>query len=222
LILVAYLAYHSLPPGEPPLELVLGFDRALLDAHGSFQGVLVGPKADALFAVLTRPENLRFKERVAAEEDGSFKQLIPYAAFVKPTGEVFTYRRTKKVGEQRLAGKFALGVGGHINPVDGDPGGAAYLAAYRRELHEEIEIDSPGPVHHEVVGLLNDDSDKVGQVHFGVVHLVRLPRGADVRLREDTLSTGAFRSLRDIQESRSDFENWSQLVIDEVLAKLEL
>ena len=36
--------------------------------------------------------------------------------------------------------------------------------ALRRELDEEVEVDSPGTMSR--VGLINDDSTPVGQVHL--------------------------------------------------------
>ena len=61
----------------------------------------------------------RYMKRSLAEEDPSFKQLIPYA-IIMSGGQVFKYRRGVKGGESRLHGLISVGVGGHISAVDED------------------------------------------------------------------------------------------------------
>lgn len=60
-----------------------------------------------------------FLRRSWCEKDTDFLQLIPYVVFHRTTlngeKEVFVYQRTKLVGEERLAGNYSIGIGGHIN-----------------------------------------------------------------------------------------------------------
>ena len=78
-----------------------------------------------------------FVERRHAETDATLKQIIPYCVVVRG-GDVFLTRRTSKGGDARLFGKRSIGIGGHINPVDG----ADVLAlGLRREIEEELTID---------------------------------------------------------------------------------
>ena len=63
-----------------------------------------------------------FVERRWAEHDSSFKQVIPYTV-VTHGDEVLLLKRLEQGGEARLHGKLSIGVGGHINPVDGDGNG---------------------------------------------------------------------------------------------------
>ena len=154
-----------------------------------------------------------FVERRHAERDPMLKQVIPYALFERGTGgELFLMRRLGKGGEARLHGKMSVGVGGHINPVDGasDP----LRAGLEREVEEEVEVD--GAWEASPVGILNDDATAVGAVHFGLVYRVRT-EGA-VRVRETDALEGAFTPreevLRLLREERPRFETWSALLLD--------
>src|SRR5262245_66513838 len=59
-----------------------------------------------------------FVERERAERTPAWKQLIPYCV-VAADERVLLMRRRAKGGEARLYGKLSIGVGGHINPIDG-------------------------------------------------------------------------------------------------------
>ena len=152
-----------------------------------------------------------FVERRQAERDPSLKQVIPYALFERD-GEIFLMRRLAKGGEARLHGKLSVGVGGHINPVDGDAD--PLEAGLRREVEEEVEVE--GTWEATPVGILNDDATAVGAVHFGLVYRVRPP--GPVRVREKDALEGAFTSRDEVQrllrEERPRFETWSALLLD--------
>ena len=112
----------------------------------------------------------RFIDRPMAENDPSLKQIIPYS-YLSWEGKVFLLRRLAAQTEARLHHKLSIGVGGHINPCD--PGAGSLLeAGALRELHEEIEVRSPFKLSLE--GYLNDESNAVGQVHFGLVYRIDL------------------------------------------------
>ena len=88
-----------------------------------------------------------FVERRHAELDSSFKQVIPYCLVVR-RGEVFLMRRLAGGGEARLHGKRTVGVGGHINPVDGMGAGDDVVAeglrrARRRAVRAARLVRSP-------------------------------------------------------------------------------
>jgi predicted NUDIX family phosphoesterase len=172
-----------------------------------------------------------FLERRQAERDSSFKQIIPYT-LVTHRGEVLLMRRLPRGGEARLHGKLSVGVGGHINPVDLQAGGAeggpkggtrsgssagldVLDMGCRRELEEEIHIR--GPYTLEAVGAINDDSSDVGSVHFGLVNVARCET-PEVAIRETDMLEGSFVSMAALAEQarveRERFETWSALIID--------
>ncbi|MFT3991519.1 MAG: hypothetical protein QM680_08910 [Luteolibacter sp.] len=200
-------------------EQVLVVPRSLFNEIGAFEGVKT-EGIDAAVAKLLAPENHFFMDRAEAEEDPTHKQLIPYCVF-RCGDRVLHYTRGKAGGESRLHAKISVGVGGHVNPVDmgeGRTGPAAYHAAVTREIEEELELQGSHP--HRIVALLNDESNAVGQVHLGVIHLVELSSDA-VASREDALTDLGFAKLELLNGEWFDrLETWSQFCI-RYLAELD-
>jgi len=193
-------------------EEVLVVPRALFDEIGAFQGIRT-ERLDEAISRLLDPDSHFFLDREAAEDDPSHKQLIPYCVF-RCGDRILHYTRGKAGGESRLHAKISVGVGGHVNPVDmdgGKTGAATYHAAVTREIEEELEL--PADHEHRIVALLNDDSNPVGQVHLGIVHLVELSSEA-VSSREDALLDLGFSSLEDLNGPLFErLETWSQFCI---------
>ena len=205
-------------------EQVLVFERALLEEIGEFQGI-TGDVQKYLDKILDKSTN-RYSLRYVAEEDESLKQIIPYVLFYCD-GEVFSYVRGKDAGETRLRGNRSVGIGGHINPCDeslfatGNRSSdtATYLEAVEREIAEEVVVDEP--FKPEIIGLINDDSNPVGRVHFGIVHLCRL-ESQSVRKKERQITASGFIPVSDLAgERREELESWSALAID-LLREIDL
>ncbi len=152
-------------------------------------------------------EHYLFVPRYLVEEDPSLKQIIPYAV-VTYNGSIFLLRRFAVQDEKRLADKFSIGVGGHINPLPFMNTGIIEKGL-RREINEEISI--PGGYNATVMGFINDDSNPVGQVHLGIVYHVETanPR---VEVREIELMAGGFRSATEVLKYRPRMETWSQML----------
>ena len=193
-------------------ELVLVVKRELFEELGVFDGL----RTDGMDVAVERlldPANHFFMDRAEAEEDPSFKQLIPYCVF-RHGEHILHYTRGKSGGESRLHAKISVGVGGHINPVDADSGRTGpevYHAAVARELEEELEL--PGGQSQRIIGLLNDDSNPVGRVHLGIVHLIDIESDA-VASREDALANLGFSPLADLNgEHFERLETWSAFCV---------
>jgi predicted NUDIX family phosphoesterase len=196
-------------------ERVLVVPSSELDRLGRFQGF--SAEADRYMKALLVPELMQYRPRSQVEDDPGFKQIIPYVVF-RCADAVFCYLRGKSQGEARLHRLRSLGVGGHVSEQDAQGGKSldAYESAMRRELDEEVVVASPGRISR--VGLINDDSTPVGQVHLGVVHLFDLER-PQVTAREEGLADSGFIPLATILPARHEFETWSQICIDAVLKK---
>jgi len=195
-------------------ERVLVVPSAEFDALGRFQGF--SPEADRYLDALLRPGLATFRARSEVEDDPSFQQIIPYVVF-RSGGLVFTYVRGQSGGESRLRRLRSLGVGGHVSEADAEGRGTveAYELALRRELDEEVDVRSPGRMAR--LGLINDDSNPVGLVHLGVVHLCDLDR-LDITPREDALADPEFLPVLGLQARREEFETWSRFCIDVLTA----
>lgn len=195
-------------------ERVLVVPGAELDRLGRFQGF--SAEADRYLTALLVPELMEYRPRSEVETDPGYKQIIPYVVF-RYADTIFCYTRGKSQGEARLHRLRSLGVGGHVSEEDAQAGKSleAYESAMRRELDEELAVASPGRISR--VGLINDDSTPVGQVHLGVVHLFEL-ENPHVTAREEGLADARFLPLATIRTIRQEFETWSQICIDSILA----
>jgi predicted NUDIX family phosphoesterase len=194
-------------------QKVLVVPSAEFDRLGRFQGF--HPVADRYLDALLVPELVQFLPRSSVEDDPSFKQIIPYVILAHGD-RVFCYLRGKSQGEARLHRLRSLGVGGHIEDVDADGRGTrdAYEMAMRRELEEEVEVAAPGEL--KVVGLINDDSNEVGQVHLGVVHWYELEK-PEARPREEGLADAEFLTFDELLARKEEFETWSKFCIEALI-----
>ena len=167
------------------------------------------PASESLVKSLLENPQLFFMQRDLAENDPNYKQLIPYVVFQSPKG-FFSYQRGKASSETRLRMLRSLGVGGHIEKEDGDIGQNSYIKGLWRELKEEVGIDPSNNI--QLLGFLNDDSNEVGKVHLGIVHLYQLET-SDLESKELNLTDCKFSSISKIKEEEESFETWSRLLI---------
>lgn len=201
-----------------PQEDVLVVPRSLLEQAGMFQGFC--GEVDRYLPTLLDPQQTLWMPRAAAEDDPSFKQLIPYCVLSWRAEDgvphYFAYTRGGGQSEARLRAKRSVGIGGHIASTDGEHGDdASYEAGMHRELAEEVAIG--GQFRSRCVGLINDDATPVGSVHLGIVHILELER-PEVQSREAELIECGFEPLARLLADRERFETWSQIALDAVAA----
>jgi predicted NUDIX family phosphoesterase len=189
-------------------ERVLVVPTAVFHRLSLFQGF--SPRVADYLPALLDPAHLRYLPRAVAETDPTFKQLIPYVV-LRWRDQVFHYTRGRAGTETRLQARRSLGIGGHICAEDGAASADPYLAGLRRELEEEVSLETP--YAERALGLINDDRTPVGQVHLGVVHLFDLaePR---VVCRDEALVAHGFAALVDLRRRRDEFETWSQFLLE--------
>jgi predicted NUDIX family phosphoesterase len=205
---------------EAHLERVLVVPTELFHQLGHFQGF--SGDVDRYLGELLLPEHTSYRTRADVEKDASFKQLIPYVIFrhidAAGTQTVFQYTRGKGMGEGRLHSKRSVGIGGHISAIDAATNGSGnpYEEGMRRELEEEVAIDTPYTA--QCVGMINDDETDVGRVHLGVVHLFDVER-PDVQPRETDIIECGFRPVAEILADLSGFETWSAICMKALFGK---
>jgi predicted NUDIX family phosphoesterase len=181
-------------------ELVLCIPRELVPGGLAWRGVRAisfGP----LLAAVRRAGS--YRPRAEVEDDAAWKQVIPYLALFDGS-LIFLMRRTRAGGDARLHERYSIGIGGHINPGDGDP-----LGGLSREWAEELAADFE-PVF-EPIGLLNDDDDPVGAVHLGLVFAADAA-GRPVSIRETHKLSGEFVPLEQVADVADQLETWSALL----------
>ncbi len=157
----------------------------------------------------------QFITRSDAEQDPSYKQLIPYCLIQDRDNDLLCYQR--RGTEKRLHGLFSLGVGGHINPEDASATSGFSLArTLRRALEREVSEETgfvPPEQSYTCKGLIYEDASPVGTVHIGIVYLVSVDRN-QIRAGEE-LGQIRWISLTDtaqaMQNKSMQFEHWSEL-----------
>lgn len=202
-------------------EQVLVVERKVLEQIGIFQGAMLEVERyqDNLFA----PGILKFMQRSQAETNPSYKQLIPYV-IMSNGGKYFSYVRGQRAGESRLIGQRSIGIGGHINPVDNEVPlfdtnfRKMYFSAVEREVAEEVSVKTKHT--DSIVALLNDDSNEVGSVHLGIVHLWILDE-PKVEKREQIITQMAFMTPEELYDARDTLETWSQLCLSRLNEMME-
>lgn len=151
------------------------------------------------------------KRRGDMEEDNSYKQLIGYAVIKDcNTKEILVYKRLVGGGEARLHGKASVGIGGHMNEVEGKTIYEMLKINAARELFEEVGVSEEYALKNlHFIGLINDDKTEVGQVHIGVVYECEVDKSNVVVREDDTLeikwTTGDDARQEENYESWSDF-----------------
>jgi predicted NUDIX family phosphoesterase len=199
-------------------ELVLVVPTAAVVAElgGGEAWLGIRPTGEADLAALIQREGT-FRPRADMETDPSWKQVIPYPV-LRDGDAWYLMKRTRAGSDARLHDRYSIGVGGHVNPedggLDGDLGGAL-----RREWHEELVVDFVP--RFRFVGLLNDDTTPVGQVHLGLVYEGDAA-GRPVAIRETHKLSGQFVSTPEVAALVDHLETWSRLAFEfiETLAAL--
>jgi len=190
-------------------ERVLCFERKLFEGLGVFQGLSL--EVEKYLPVVTSAANLVYRNRSEAEQDKRFKQLIPYVLIICQ-GKILRYRRGKGGQETRLRGLYSVGIGGHISEEDhglfSSPVG--YRDGMRREIMEEVAV---GEAKEAAVGLINDDSTDVGQVHFGVVHIMYVANES-VAGRRSGIVGPEFIPIPEAVADAAGYESWSRFCLE--------
>ena len=149
------------------------------------------------------------KRRGDMEEDSSYKQLIGYVLLKDAnTNEVLVYKRLVGGGEARLHGKASVGIGGHMNEVEGKTIFEMLKINAARELNEEVGVSEEEALNNlHFIGLINDDKTEVGQVHVGVVYECKVDK-SKVEVKEDDTLVIKWMTA-DEAKAEENYETWS-------------
>lgn len=190
-------------------KLVMVVKRSLLFGKDIFEGYRAKNEIDYESRIL---KDYYYLQRSIAEDDFNCKQPISYALLVNPEEKkVFAYQRAKKdyaYAEKRLQGKWSWGLGGHIENNDGTKGNPMHYSMLR-ELEEEVEFSGISKI--DVLGYLNDDSDNVGKVHFGILYIVET-QSKSVKPNDLEIAQGELKTISELEDisKNYDVESWSE------------
>lgn len=154
-----------------------------------------------------------FKKRFLVENDPNYKQIIPYL-IIKFKNKYFMFQRFPVGVEDRLFHKYSVGIGGHINEKDVKKNKDLINSGLEREFGEELIYNKK--LSYKIVGLINDDFDEVGKVHFGIVYLVEIET-PEIRVREYSKIEGRLVDKEDLLKYKDKMERWSRILIDNLL-----
>ena len=157
-------------------------------------------------------ESYEVKRRGDMEEDSNYKQLIGYVLLKDiTTGEVLVYKRLVGGGEARLHGKASVGIGGHMNEVEGKTIFEMLKINAARELNEEVGVSEEDALNNlHFIGLINDDKTEVGQVHVGVVYECKVDKQL-VEVKEDDTLVIKWMTGEEAK-AEENYETWSEFL----------
>ena len=151
-----------------------------------------------------------FQLRWQVEQDASWKQVIPYVVLETET-QILAAKRLK--GDPRLVGGYTVGMGGHINPEDGEN---LLEACVRRELEEETtfswERDKVSYRIHPIsfVNVRNE----VSLMHICIPVRMQVKEAALIQIRETEKLAGVWMDKTDLSELEGKLEGWSEITLD--------
>ncbi|MFC1854425.1 hypothetical protein ACFLY6_00955 [Candidatus Dependentiae bacterium] len=182
-------------------EKILVVPRLNLFGPSSPQG-MIQVEEKKIYGVIDTFKKFEWRSKV--EQNPSLKQIIPYIIY-KFEDKIFVMQRADQSSEQRLKSKYSIGIGGHVRKSDLSKKSIFNWA--RRELKEEVNFS--GSFKTSFLGLLNDESDEVGQVHTGFVYLME--GDTDEISVKSELQSGQLVAMKDCRRLYKHMERWSQI-----------
>lgn len=185
-------------------EEILVVKRDTLFPQGAWHGIK-GTDIDSFLSLVR--DNSEFHPRFLMEEDPVYKQIIPYLIF-QYEDRYFLMQRRQIASEQRLKNKLSMGIGGHM--IREDRTNETLFGWAEREFNEEVNFK--GTLSLSCLGILNDDTSPVGQVHIGIVLLAK--GDSDAISIKSELKSGTLMTMPEILTRYEELESWSQMAAD--------
>jgi predicted NUDIX family phosphoesterase len=116
-----------------------------------------------------------------------------------------------------LAGKWACGIGGHIEAEDEETGDIL-ADSLRRELEEEITLHG-NILSIEPIGYINSEKDEVSKVHIGVLYIITTD-SKTAEGSEEVVNEG-FYTPEELKEMMANpdtvWEEWTKIALKAIL-----
>lgn len=157
-------------------------------------------------------------KRSIAEENTAVVQLVS-SFLITYKNQILTYRRSRRLPEERMHDAYCLNFGGHISyedklPLFGFKQKEFIDLAMRRELDEEVKFFPP-PKILNFKGFLYDSSTEIGRQHIGIVFHVPVPHNNYIIGEKGFLLGDMFEEKKDINQKIKQFDSWSEMIFKE-------
>lgn len=167
--------------------------------------------------------------RTQADSDIRYVHPITYMLLVNEEGKLFMYQRGTKGKESRLHAKYSIGIGGHINPVEGVEHIPTLIGLGAiEELQSELGINTipldrmiyPSNTKEQWYTIYAGNDPIVGEptvndYHIGIVRVLHVNSSDITQHEEGVISHGKFVDLSDvvIMMEEGKLERWSEVVL---------
>ncbi|MCH7568128.1 MAG: 2'-deoxycytidine 5'-triphosphate deaminase [Nanoarchaeota archaeon] len=152
-----------------------------------------------------------FHSRYDCEDDEEVLQPIPYVLLFGSNGTVFTYVRATNIrdyGDERLFGKYSIGLGGHI--IRADRPNFVINCLEREVIREEVKIEGDHS-KPKLVGTLMAYDKPVDRVHFGLIYTIHT--NGNIISNESSITSFGMMSFDKLAEKIDPFETWSRVLV---------
>lgn len=236
---IEFIATYESAPLRELMGVIFGEGKTVVN---SFMG---GQPIDSDYHILLDflSRHWQAKRRCHLEENKQYRHPIAYGVLMQKLNlgpdigdvdSVFVYQRTKVTGEQRLAGKYSIGIGGHVEAKDvfSHNNENNLLQAIQQtlliEADQEFVFSKEG--HEDVpypIGYANTISqyfihsdEGVDEFHFGICPILQVPNSINVvsSKEPDNVAIGFKTKTQIMSEGLyENMESWSQKLIDALL-----
>ena len=171
--------------------------------------------------------------RTQADSDIRYVHPITYMLLVNEEGKLFMYQRGNKGKESRLHAKYSIGIGGHINPVEGVEHIPTLIGLGAiEELQSELGINTipldwmiyPSNTKEQWYTIYAGNDPIVGEptvndYHIGIVRVLHVNSSDITQHEEGVISHGKFVNPSEVAEMlREDkLELWSVIAFNEYI-----
>jgi len=153
------------------------------------------------------------------EHDPSYQQPIPYGIVRNPeTRKIVWYKRwdaSSINGEERIHGKWSVGVWGHIEKLEVEWESNPLYATILQEVEEEIHLSWDQINNVKLLWYIKLDGG-VEEYHLWVIYLIST-QVDDVSINDWEIAKVHMLSLHEIEtiidSSDAELERWSELVV---------
>jgi len=164
-------------------------------------------------------KNFEYMKRWIAEENTDYKQPIWYWIILNEENKLFVYKRwweNSNAGDKRLHNKIAVWVWWHIEKEE-ENSKNPIKDTLIREVEEEINLTKKNIVSVENIWYINDDNDKVWEVHIWACYIIFV-KDFNFELVDGEIAEWEFIEISEYEKMIASWnykiETWSKILLE--------